>query len=339
MTVLDDVRYAFRSLAKSRAFAAIAAGTLALGIGANTALFSVVNAVLLRPLPYGDPERIGVVWRTSPASPEQPHAAGDFLDLLRDTRSFEAAAASRGTSLDLVRGGGEPHRLDAAEVTSRFFEVFGVAALRGRTLRSDTDRPGDPRVVLSHGAWHRVFGGDPSVVGAVVRLASRPTTVVGVMPPDFAWPPEAEAWVLAERAVPSSPVATGGDPEQHRGLSYLGVVARLRPGTSWADAGAELDALAVRLGSSPCTSSSRAGCGLRSSSSSASLASSWRSPAPTSPACCSPAVTTGGGRWRCALRWGPLRRVSCDRRWPSPWCWRCSAAASGCCWRTDARTC
>jgi predicted permease len=246
MSLLEDVRHGLRSLAKSRAFAALTIATLALGIGANTALFSVVNAVLLRPLPHDHPERIAVVWRTFPASPESPHSAADFLDVQKDSRSFESLAAYHGLVLDLALGSGEPQRLVGAEVTSGFFDVFGTPAALGRTLRANSDRPGDRLAVLGHGAWQRVFGSDPSVVGRSVRFGSVPMTVVGVMPESFAWPVDAEAWVLSDIVVPAPPLPM---PEllTQRGLSYLDVVARLQPTVTLAAAQADLDTIGRRL--------------------------------------------------------------------------------------------
>jgi predicted permease len=246
MSLLQDVRHGVRSLAKNRAVAAVTIATLALGIGANTALFSVVNAVLLRPLPHDHPDRIVVVWRTTPSSPENPHAPADFLDLQRDSRSFESIAAVRGRALDLVAGAGEPQRLTAAEVTPAFFDVFGTPAALGRSLRADRDRPGDRLVVLSSASWERVFGADPSVIGRSLRFGSVPLTVIGVMPKSFAWPQAAEAWVLADRPVPESPLPVD-DLEAKRGLSYFQVVARLKPAVTRAQAQAELDGIGRRL--------------------------------------------------------------------------------------------
>lgn len=243
----DDIRMGVRSLRKSPSFAAVALCTLALGIGANTALFSVVNAVLLRPLPYDHPERIAVLWRTTPESREQPHAAGDYVDVARESRSFERLAAVRGSHLDLVPRSGEPQRILGAEVTAGFFDVFGMEAAIGRPLRADLDRPGDRRVVLSHGLWRRAFGSDPSVVGQSYRMGSAPLTVVGVMPPGFGWPRDAEAWALADRLVPSSPIALPDEPERHRGLSYLEVIGRRRADVTWTEAQAELDDIGKRL--------------------------------------------------------------------------------------------
>lgn len=246
MGLTQDVRHALRSLAKHPAFAAVTVATLALGIGANTALFSVVNAVLLRPLPHDHPERILVVWRTSPASPELPHSAGDFLDVQKDTRSFETMAAVRGRVLDLVQGAAEPQRLTGAEVTNGFFDVFGTPAVLGRTIRAESDRPGDRLVVLSDGAWRRVFGSDPTVVGRSLRFGSVPLTVVGVMPGSFSWPLDAEAWVLADLPVPDAPLPVD-DLVTKRGLSYFDVVARLEPSVTRAQAQAELDGIGRRL--------------------------------------------------------------------------------------------
>jgi hypothetical protein len=233
-------------LAKNRSFALVTISTLALGIGANTALFSVVNAVLLRPLPHDHPDRIAVVWRTLPTSSEYPHSAPDFLDIQKDSRSFESLAAYRGLVLDLSQAKGEPQRLKGAEVTSGFFDVFGTPALLGRTLRANSDRPGDRLAVLSSGAWQRVFGSDPSVVGRSVRFGSVPTTVIGVMPATFAWPADTEAWVLADLVVPKPPLPVD-DLMTQRAVSYVDVVGRLKPTVTMAEAQTELDGIGRRL--------------------------------------------------------------------------------------------
>jgi putative ABC transport system permease protein len=249
MSLIDDLRHGLRSLAKNRSFALVTIAMLALGIGANTALFSVVNAVLLRPLPLDHPERIAVVWRTLPTSPEYPHSAPDFLDLQKDSRSFDSIAAYHGLVLDLAQGSGEPQRLAGAEVTSGFFDVFGTEAALGRAMRAKDDRPGDRVAVLSHGAWQRVFGSDASVIGRSVRFGSLPMTVIGVMPAQFSWPMEAEAWVLSDLAVPRPPVPVD-DLMNQRAVSYVDVVARLRPGVTMAEAQAEADGIGRRLAES-----------------------------------------------------------------------------------------
>ncbi|HEY6553344.1 MAG TPA: ABC transporter permease, partial [Vicinamibacteria bacterium] len=246
MSLIEDVRHGLRLLAKNRAFALATIGTLALGIGANTALFSVVNAVLLRPLPHDHPERIAVVWRTLPASPEYPHSAPDFLDVQKDSQSFESLAAYRGLVLDLSQGKGDPQRLKGAEVTSGFFDVFGTPAVLGRTLRANSDRPGDRLAVLSSGAWQRAFGSDPTVIGRSVRFGSVPMTVIGVMPATFAWPADTEAWVLADLVVPKPPLPVD-DLMTQRALSYVDAVGRLKPTVTMAQAQTELDGIGRRL--------------------------------------------------------------------------------------------
>jgi len=246
MSLTEDVRHALRSLAKNRAFALVTITTLALGIGANTALFSVVNAVLLRPLPHDHPERIAVVWRTLPMVKENPHSAPDYVDVQKDSRSFVHVAAYHGLVLDLAQRTGEPQRLKGAEVTSAFFDVFGTPAALGRTLHADSDHAGDRLAVLSQGSWRRVFGSDPEVIGRPVRFGSVPMTVVGVMPASFSWPVDTDAWVLADLQVPTPPLPIP-DLMTERGVSYIDVVARLKPTVSMTEAQAELDGIGRRL--------------------------------------------------------------------------------------------
>jgi predicted permease len=183
-TFLQDFRYALRMLRKSPGFAAVAVGTLAVGIGANTAIFSLVRAVLLDPLPFGQPERVAMVmevWKGRRGNV----APGMFADLQRDNRSFDRLAASRYASMNLAVGD-EAERVLGASVTHEFFPVFGVAPVLGRTFRPEEDRPGGDRVVvLSHRLWTSRLGASPGVLGKVVRLNGEPYTVVGVMPKSF----------------------------------------------------------------------------------------------------------------------------------------------------------
>jgi predicted permease len=247
MSVWQDVRYGLRSLASSRSTTAVAIATLAFGIGANTAIFSIVRGVMLRALPYDDAERIAVIWRTTPANARNPHAAGDYLDMQRETRAFQAVAGYRRTTLDIQQGGAEPVRMDGAEVTAGFFDVLGTRTAVGRAPSVRTDRPGERIAVLSFDAWRTHFGSDPAIVGKSIRLNSTPTTIVGVMPEHFDWPARTDAWLLAERQVPSSSVAAIEDPVPVRAFSYFDVVGRLAPGMSPAAARSELDAIAGRL--------------------------------------------------------------------------------------------
>src|SRR3954447_23967220 len=152
----NDLRYALRTLLKNPGFAAVAILTLALGIGANTAIFSVVNGVLLRPLPYPHPERIVRVWTESAEERRSNHSAGDFMDIRREQQSLSAIAGFRGVAFTAAAAGKEVTQLGGAYVTSEFFEVLGVPAILGRTFARDIDRPGTGRkVVISRNAWHQ----------------------------------------------------------------------------------------------------------------------------------------------------------------------------------------
>lgn len=249
MSILDDIRRALRALRRQRGTTAVVVATLALGVGANSAMFSVANGVLLRALPYDRPERIVALWRTSPTTSEDPHSAGDFLEIQRESRAFEHLAGWREVALDLrPDGGGDAQRIPGAEVTPAFFDVFGVPAALGRALRAGADRPGDRLIVLSDGAWRRVFGADPAVVGRSLRFNDVPLTVVGVMPPRFRWPPAAQVWRLADLPVPSSPLPDADDRLlANHGLRYFEVAGRLRAGVRREEAQGELDTLARRL--------------------------------------------------------------------------------------------
>ena len=183
--VARDIRYAARMLARAPGFASIAIVTLALGIGANSAIFSVVNAVLLRPLPYADPDRLVMIGQRA-----RDGAAGNvgyttFLDWRDRARAFETMALLRSWQPTLI-GRGEPERIAAMRVSWNFFRLLGVAPAIGRDFRSDEDAPASSRVVmLSDGIWHRRFGADPSIVGRVLTMNDQPYTVVGVMPASF----------------------------------------------------------------------------------------------------------------------------------------------------------
>src|SRR5262245_37073194 len=182
MGVLGDVRYALRSLAKSPGFAAVALLTIALGVGANTAVFSVVNAVLLRPLPYRDSERLIAIHEIDRRSPREWHEVSypNFLDWQRGMRSADGMAAYSGYRYTF-EAGGAPLSVDAARVSWNYFEVLGVRPLRGRSFSSDDDDPeAAPVAMISDSLWAELFGRDPSAIGRVVRLNGMPTTVIGI---------------------------------------------------------------------------------------------------------------------------------------------------------------
>lgn len=239
---------ALRTFLHAPGFTALVLLTLGLGIGGSTAIFSVVNGVLLRPLPYADPDRIVLVESRQGPGASGAHAPADFLDLRRDQRSFTALAAYRSEVIDITGEGAEPQRLTGATVTSEFFDVFGVAAARGRAFTAADHVEGHRLLVISHGAWQQRFGSDPAVLGRTVRVNGQPHEIVGVMPPGFEWPARAQAWAMSDQPVPPSPVAVTGNLLERRDIRYFMAVARLAPGLSEAHASSDLAAIARRIG-------------------------------------------------------------------------------------------
>ncbi|MGH9793588.1 MAG: ABC transporter permease [Candidatus Acidiferrales bacterium] len=238
-TLLQDVKYGARMLAKSPGFALVAILTLALGIGANTAIFSVVHAALLRPLPYPDPDQLVMVWtnverRGGPAQ-EWTNPA-DLHDWRTQNQVFEDMAALAG-GVSTLSGDGEPEQLSTAAVTFPMFRVLKTPPVLGRDFTAQDDVPNGPRVViLTHGLWQRNFGGDPAIIGRTITLDSRPFTVIGVMPRGFRFPviPVTDAFVPLQQ-------------EGNRGNAYLRVIARLKEGATLEQARAEMDVIARRL--------------------------------------------------------------------------------------------
>ncbi len=236
--IRQDLRYAFRTLLKRPGFALVAVATLALGIGANTAVFSVVEGVLLRPLPVKDPDGLVMVWESRGAGRNHNVVnPANYLAWRERSRSFSDFAACTSFGLNFADEG-EPARLQAGIASGNFFETLGVSALIGRTLQDPDSAPNAPRVaVLSEGLWKDRYGADPKVLGRLVSIDGRPATVVGVMPARFALPPGARLWTaltLDERA-------------RRAGGRFLFSVARRKPGVSVAEARAEMEAIAARL--------------------------------------------------------------------------------------------
>ena len=236
-TLLQDIRYGLRVLAKSPGFTLVAVLTLALGIGANTAIFSVVNAVLLRPLPYRDAGELTALYLTNPrAEFEWPLSAGGYLNLKRENKVFSGlgALSNKGWPANLT-GEGEPERLQGFQVSADLFRVLGVEAARGRTFLEEEDRPGNNRVVvLSHELWQRRFGGAADLVGKSVTLNGAAHTVVGVMPPDFSFLARTDVW---------TPLTFTPEEERDVESNYLIPVARRRAGVSIEQARAEVENL------------------------------------------------------------------------------------------------
>ncbi|MEO8191969.1 MAG: ABC transporter permease [Acidobacteriota bacterium] len=235
-SVLQDLRYGARTLARTPAFTLAAIIALALGIGASTAIFSVVNAVLLRPLPYRDPGSLAVLLHKG----RNPVSAPNFRDWQRESRSFAAMGAAQGWQPNLM-GGQEPERIEAVRMTSEILPMLGVSPFLGRVFAPNEDEAGkDHEVVLSHALWRRKFGADRGVVGRAISLDGEPYTVVGVMPPEFRFPPfwQTGAQLWAPLALDRNPSRDGNS---------LRVFARLKPGVPNAGAQAEITGLTGRL--------------------------------------------------------------------------------------------
>jgi len=239
--MINDIRYAFRQLIKSPGFTAVTILTLALGIGACTAIFSVVNAVLLRPLDYPDPARLVVIRETQlPDFPEFSVSPPNYLDWEKQTKSFETLAAYSGGRINLT-GEGEPQQLIGVKATAHYFDVYGIKPALGRTFLPEEDAPGKNHVVvLSYPFWQRVFGGAADVAGRPIQLNGEPYTVIGVAPRGFGLASKVDAWTpMAFEAKETA--------NDNRGAHYLNVVGRLRPGVTVAQAEAELKVLAAQL--------------------------------------------------------------------------------------------
>src|SRR5438552_1270198 len=241
-TLFRDTRYGIRSLLKRPGFTAVALIALALGIGANTAIFSLVNAVLLRPLPFAEPDRLVWVWGNIRTGGTRASVSPlDFLDYRKQNMTFDQFAASIGVPVSLnLTGSGEPERLTAAAVTGNYFQALGARPALGRTFLIENEAPGRDQVaVLSYGLWQKRFGGDPAILQKTVVLDGRTCEVIGVMPKEFSFPQAAELWV---------PLNFDISPEmKQRKAHFLRPIGKLKAGVTVAQAQADLDAIARRL--------------------------------------------------------------------------------------------
>jgi predicted permease len=237
----QDLRYAGRMQLKSPGFTIVAVIALALGIGANTAIFSVVNTVLLQPLPYRDPEQLVMVWEDASKHgyPRDTPAAANFVDWRDQSTVFDGMAAIADESFNLT-GVGDPERLEGRRVSANLFPLMGVEPHIGRTFTSTEDQPGAPRVaLLSYALWQRRFGGDQSIVGKSLNLNGESYTVVGVMPARFQFPTSDDnVWV---------PLAFTAQEAANRNRHYLQVVGRLKPGITLERAQSEMSTIGARL--------------------------------------------------------------------------------------------
>ncbi len=248
---MNDLRFAFRQLSRNPGFTVVAVIMLALGIGANTAIFTVVEAVLLKPLPYHEPDRIMVVWADNPTYNlgihELPPSQLDMMDWRQRSQSFEQVAGITASLTDLSRDGGLT-RIGAVSVTANFFPTLGVLPARGRGFTAEEEQPGkDKVVVISDALWKREFGGDPNFVGSSIILNNESRVVVGIMPPGFDFPRSAEMpppYGLPAQSDLWMPVAGDAKFWQDDVNRQFIVLGRLKTGTSVASAQAELDAMA-----------------------------------------------------------------------------------------------
>jgi putative ABC transport system permease protein len=250
--LLQDLRYALRQMMKSPGPTAVAIITLALGIGATTAVFSVVDEVLLHPLPYPGSDRLVKVSQTFVGVPTEDASPANYLDWISQNEAsqdhaFAYIAASRGWPASLSSGD-RPERVRGTMATPNFFPLFGVSPILGRGLEASDAQPGnDHVVVLGYGVWQRYFAADRGIIGRSIRLNSEPYTVLGVMPLNFSPDEYGELWVPSPWVVPTHPLAPDKDPRQFRDRNYLEAWARLRPGVTLQQAHAELDTIGRRL--------------------------------------------------------------------------------------------
>jgi len=240
-TLIQDLRYAIRMLLKKPSFTIIVVLALGIGIGADTAIFSVVNAILLRPLPYKNFDRISMIWMSNPklGVSEDWHSYPNYVDYKEQNQVFEDMAAFNTRSFNLT-GAGDPVRVVGVWNTASLFSVLGVDAALGRTFTEDEQEPGkDMLVVLSNGLWRRNFGGDASVIGQQISLNGINRTVIGVMPASFSFPEKTtEFWV---------PLTVTPQRKQARNAISYKAVGRLKPGVTLAQAQADMAAIAKRL--------------------------------------------------------------------------------------------
>src|SRR5258706_10127527 len=244
-TLLQDLRYGARMLMKDPGFTAVAVITLVLGIGANTAIFSVVNAVLLRPLPYRNAERIVAIEEISSQRKRVQVTPANFVDWRNQNNVFEHLAAIFQRTANLAVAD-EAERINFAMTSANFFDVFGVQASRGRLFNPEDEQAGhQPIIVISYALWQRRFGGEADIVGKAITLDGKSYTVAGVAPTGFQYPDKTDAWVPPFKLVPT--MSETMDVERARGFGFLSTAALLKPGVSLEQAKAEMETITARL--------------------------------------------------------------------------------------------
>jgi predicted permease len=248
--LFKDLIYAFRMLWKSPGVTATIILSLAIGIGANTAIFSVVHALLLRPLPYPDPDRLAILWLRSPGLniPQDWPSPGQYIDIQQQSRSFEALSISRGGH-DNLTGRQQPERVETLRTSSNLFQILGAQPHLGRLLLPEEDKPGKPPVaILSYAAWQRYFGGDPQIVGKTIILNGNAVPVAGVLRSSFRLDREVMDTVASNEKIDIyMPLPLGADAVNRRGDENYNIVARLKSGVTPRQAQADIDVIAARI--------------------------------------------------------------------------------------------
>ncbi|HEX8077639.1 MAG TPA: ABC transporter permease, partial [Chthoniobacterales bacterium] len=254
--MLTDIRYGLRQLIKHPAFTIIAVVTLALGIGANTAIFSVVNAVLLKPLPFPDPDQLVAIGMTDTRRKDQTTLGSlsypDFYDFRDQSRTLAFSAVYRDRSMALTGTDGGAASLRGVKASGEFFDVLGIKPKIGRAFVREDEQPGGGtggfKVIISHDFWQKNFAGDPNVVGRTVVLDRRPHTVIGVMPAGFQFPIQNDPVDLYVSTAEDAANPDGSTPQtKQRGSHGMQAVARLKPGATVAQAQSDLSAIAAAL--------------------------------------------------------------------------------------------
>jgi putative ABC transport system permease protein len=235
---MNNFKSALRQLRNAPGFSFVAVLTLALGIGANTAIFSVINGVLLRPLPYEEPERLMRLYMRSDNFPKASWAAGQYFSMEKDNASFEAVGGWQGANFNLSTDGADPERIEGAQVTKDFARVLRIRPAKGRFFEAGEFTPGEDAVVLiSMGMWRQRFASDPNILERSLFISGRPRQVIGVMPDEFTFPGKAQIW---------APFAPNEENRTRRDLHNLQAFGRLKPGTSYEQAQADFKTLTAR---------------------------------------------------------------------------------------------
>ena len=251
---LQDIRFGIRMLAKNPGFTLLAVLVLGLGIGGNTAIFTIVNAWLLHPLPYPDADRLVRIWETDPSGSQREASPTNLRDWTLQNRNFEQFAGFFQNSFNLA-GGGRPEVVEGVAVTWNFFETLGVLPLQGRSFHSDEDQPGGRNVaIISNELWQSRFAGDPGIIGKAIQLDAHPATIIGVLPRGFHYPEvgRPEVWV---------PMSLTLKERETRDFHWVNILARLKPGVSFAQAQSDMRSIAARLAQT--YPQANKGCGIR----------------------------------------------------------------------------